>query len=135
MEVLYQLSYPGGSGLDLRGSEGTFAPGRSSWSDPLRRLFRRCRCEHTFPTTSTEMQMPHFDAYEDLVGKWRWRLVAGNERTVATSGESFDSHWHALRAAENVRGAAAAAQISGAPADGVEDALGAIIERELAESR
>jgi uncharacterized protein YegP (UPF0339 family) len=81
------------------------------------------------------MQMPHFDAYEDLVGKWRWRLVAGNERTVATSGESFDSHWHALRAAENVRGAAAAAQVSGAPADGVEDALGAIIERELAESR
>jgi uncharacterized protein YegP (UPF0339 family) len=88
-----------------------------------------------FPTTSTEMQMPHFDAYEDLVGKWRWRLVAGNERTVATSGESFDSHWHALRAAENVRGVAAAAQVSGAPADGVEDALGAIIERELAESR
>ena len=79
--------------------------------------------------------MPHFDAYEDLVGKWRWRLVAGNERTVATSGESFDSHWHALRAAENVRGVAAAAQVSGAPADGVEDALGAIIERELAESR
>jgi uncharacterized protein YegP (UPF0339 family) len=81
------------------------------------------------------MQMPHFDAYEDLAGKWRWRLVAGNERTVATSGESFDSHWHALRAAENVRGVAAAAQVSGAPADGVEDALGAIIERELAESR
>jgi uncharacterized protein YegP (UPF0339 family) len=81
------------------------------------------------------MQMPHFDAYEDLVGKWRWRLVAGNERTVATSGESFDSHWHALRAAENVRGVAAAAQVSGAPANGVEDALGAIIERELTESR
>ncbi len=79
--------------------------------------------------------MHHFDAYEDLVGKWRWRLVAGNERTVATSGESFDSHWHALRAAENVRGVAAAAQVSGAPANGVEDALGAIIERELAESR
>jgi uncharacterized protein YegP (UPF0339 family) len=81
------------------------------------------------------MQMPHFDAYEDLVGNWRWRLVGGNDRTVATSGESFDSHWHALRAAENVRGAATAAQVSGAPADGVEDALGAIIARELAESR
>lgn len=79
--------------------------------------------------------MPHFDAYEDLVGKWRWRLVAGNERTVATSGESFDSHWHALRAAENVRGVASAAQISGAPAGGVEEALGEIIKRELAESR
>ena len=79
--------------------------------------------------------MAHFDAYEDLVGRWRWRLVAGEDRTVATSGESFDSHWHALRAAENVRGVAAAARISGAAASGVEDALGAIIERELAENR
>lgn len=79
--------------------------------------------------------MPHFDAYEDLVGKWRWRLVGKNDRTIATSGESFDSHWHALRAAENVRGIASTARISGAPADGVQDALGAIIERELAESR
>ncbi len=78
--------------------------------------------------------MTHFDAYEDLVGKWRWRLVGANDRTVATSGESFDSHWHAMRAAEVVRGAAAAAQMSSVPADGVKDALGAIIERELAES-
>jgi uncharacterized protein YegP (UPF0339 family) len=79
--------------------------------------------------------MPHFDAYEDLVGKWRWRLVAGDERAVATSGESYDSHWHALRAAEDVRGVAGAARISSVPADGVEDALGAILARELAASR
>jgi uncharacterized protein YegP (UPF0339 family) len=76
--------------------------------------------------------MPRFDAYEDLVGKWRWRLLGADERTVATSGESFDSHWHALRAAEDVRGAAAGAQISSTPADGVNDALSAIIDRELA---
>ncbi len=75
--------------------------------------------------------MPHFDAYEDLVGKWRWRLVAADGRTVATSGESFDSHWHALRAAEDVRGVASGARISSTPGDGVKDALGAIIEREL----
>jgi uncharacterized protein YegP (UPF0339 family) len=80
-------------------------------------------------------QMPQFDAYEDLVGKWRWRLVAGSGKTIATSGESFDSHWHALRAAENVRTVANGAQISGEPADEVEDALGAIIERELQRSR
>lgn len=78
--------------------------------------------------------MSQFDAYEDLVGKWRWRLLGADGRTVATSGESFDSHWHALRAAENVRGAAAAAQISSVPADGVDDALSAIIDRELARS-
>jgi uncharacterized protein len=77
--------------------------------------------------------MPQFDAYEDLVGKWRWRLLGNDGRTVATSGESFESHWHALRAAENVRGAAAGAPISGVPADGVNDALGAIIDRELAQ--
>jgi uncharacterized protein YegP (UPF0339 family) len=79
--------------------------------------------------------MPHFDAYEDLVGKWRWRLVGGNDRAVATSGESFESHWHAMRAAEDVRAVAAAAPISSIPAEGVKDALGEIIERELAESR
>jgi uncharacterized protein YegP (UPF0339 family) len=78
--------------------------------------------------------MPQFDAYEDLVGKWRWRLLGANGRTVATSGESFDSHWHTLRAAENVRGIATGAQISGTPADGVHDALGEIIDRELARS-
>jgi len=78
--------------------------------------------------------MPQFDAYEDLVGKWRWRLLGADGRTVATAGESYDSHWHALRAAENVRGAASAAHISSVPADGVADALGAIIDRELAHS-
>jgi len=78
--------------------------------------------------------MPQFDAYEDLVGKWRWRLLGADGRAIATSGESFDSHWHALRAAENVRGTAAAARISSTPADGVEDALAALIDRELARS-
>lgn len=77
--------------------------------------------------------MPQFDAYEDLVGKWRWRLVGVSGRTVATSGDSYDSHWHALREAEDVRGAAPGAAISGVPADGVADALGKIIERELSE--
>jgi uncharacterized protein YegP (UPF0339 family) len=80
-----------------------------------------------------EMSMPQFDAYEDLVGKWRWRLVAAEGRTVATSGESFDSHWHALRAAENVRGAASGARISGTPAHGAVDPLEALLERELAQ--
>jgi uncharacterized protein YegP (UPF0339 family) len=78
--------------------------------------------------------VPQFDAYEDLVGKWRWRLLGADGRAVATSGESFDSHWHALRAAENVRGAAAGARISSTPADGVSDALAALIDRELARS-
>jgi uncharacterized protein YegP (UPF0339 family) len=81
-----------------------------------------------------ESSMPRFDAYEDLVGKWRWRLLGADGRSVASSGESYDSHWHALRAAESVRSAAAAAQICSVPAAGVDDALRAIIDRELARS-
>jgi uncharacterized protein YegP (UPF0339 family) len=76
--------------------------------------------------------MAEFDAYEDLVGKWRWRLLGSDGRAVASSGESFDSHWHALRAAEDVRGAASSATISSVPADGAADTLVAIFERELA---
>jgi uncharacterized protein YegP (UPF0339 family) len=77
--------------------------------------------------------MSQFDAYEDLVGQWRWRLLGPDGRTVATSGESFDSHWRALRAAEKVRGVVAGgARISSVPAEGVHDALAAIIDRELA---
>lgn len=76
--------------------------------------------------------MAQFDAYEDLVGQWRWRLLGEDGRAVATSGESYASHWHALRAAEVVRGAASGATISGTPAAGVEDALVAIFRRELA---
>jgi uncharacterized protein YegP (UPF0339 family) len=78
--------------------------------------------------------MSRFDAYEDLTGRWRWRLRTADNRAVATSGESFDSHWHALRAAEVVRGVASSAQISGAPGNGVRDALNDIIERELSQS-
>jgi uncharacterized protein YegP (UPF0339 family) len=78
-----------------------------------------------------EKRMPHFDAFEDLVGRWRWRLMADGERAVATSGESYETHWHAMRAAENVRGLAAAAEICGAPALGEDDPLSAIVEREV----
>lgn len=76
--------------------------------------------------------MPQFDAYEDLVGKWRWRLLGSDGRTIATSGESYDSHWRALRAAEDVRGGASAARICSIPAKGVSDALAEIVQRELA---
>lgn len=84
---------------------------------------------------SLELPVPHFDAYEDLVGKWRWRLVACNGRTAATSGESFPSHWHALRAAEDARSVASRARIRSAIAHGVNDALAAIIERESMNNR
>jgi uncharacterized protein YegP (UPF0339 family) len=79
--------------------------------------------------------MPEFDAYQDLVGKWRWRLRGGDGRTVATSGESYESHWRALRAAEDVRSCAAAACISTVPASEVVDPLAEIVAREAREGR
>lgn len=79
--------------------------------------------------------MPHFDAFEDLVGRWRWRLVSEDDRAVATSGESFETHWHALRAAEGVRALATAAELCGTPSESVVDPLSALVEREVRLSR
>ena len=42
-----------------------------------------------------------FEIYEDAGGGARWRLVAGNGQTVASSGEAFASKSNAKRAAES----------------------------------
>jgi uncharacterized protein YegP (UPF0339 family) len=52
-----------------------------------------------------------FEIYPDAGGKYRWRLVASNGQTVASSGESFDSKHNARRAAENVKENAGKADI------------------------
>jgi uncharacterized protein YegP (UPF0339 family) len=52
-----------------------------------------------------------FEIYADAGGHYRWRLVASNGKTVASSGESFDSKSNAIRAAENVKENAAKAEI------------------------
>lgn len=39
------------------------------------------------------------EVYQDKGGEWRWRLVAANGRTVATSGEGYTRKADALRAA------------------------------------
>lgn len=44
-----------------------------------------------------------YESYTDIVGKWRWRAVANNGQTVASSGESFHGRQEAERAAENVK--------------------------------
>lgn len=31
----------------------------------------------------------YYEMYIDVSGQWRWRLVAGNRRIVADSGESY----------------------------------------------
>jgi len=52
-----------------------------------------------------------FEIYADASGSYRWRLVASNGQTVASSGESFDSKYNARRAAENVKENAGTADI------------------------
>jgi uncharacterized protein YegP (UPF0339 family) len=46
--------------------------------------------------------MPQFEVFRDAGENWRWRLVAGNGRNVATSGEAFASRSNAVRAARDV---------------------------------
>jgi len=55
-----------------------------------------------------------FQVYQDSSGSYRWRLVAANGQTVASSGESFDSHANATRAAENVKVNAGSASVEDA---------------------
>ena len=55
--------------------------------------------------------MATFVIHADKGGEYRWKLVADNGQTTATSGESFDSKSNARRAAEAVRESAAKADI------------------------
>jgi len=55
--------------------------------------------------------MAKFVVYADSGGKYRWRLVASNGQTTATSGESFSSKANARTAAESIKKSAASAEV------------------------
>lgn len=44
-----------------------------------------------------------FQVYEDAKGEWRWRLVAGNERIIAVSGEGYRDKRDCLHGIELVK--------------------------------
>ena len=44
-----------------------------------------------------------FRVYEDSAGEWRWRLVAGNDRIIADSGEGYRDKRDCLHAIELVK--------------------------------
>lgn len=44
-----------------------------------------------------------FQVYEDAGGEWRWRLIAGNERIIAVSGEGYRHRQDCLHAIELVK--------------------------------
>lgn len=54
---------------------------------------------------------PKFRVYEDRAGEYRWRLVAGNGRTVADSGEGYVTHQGAVNAAFRFKELAAEADV------------------------
>lgn len=55
--------------------------------------------------------MAKFVVYADTGGKYRWKLVASNGQTTASSGESFSSKSSAKHAAEAVKASAADAPV------------------------
>jgi uncharacterized protein YegP (UPF0339 family) len=44
-----------------------------------------------------------FQMYEDAAGEWRWRLVAGNDRIIADSGEGYRHRQDCLHGIEMVK--------------------------------
>jgi uncharacterized protein YegP (UPF0339 family) len=52
-----------------------------------------------------------FEVYDDTGGKPRWRAIATNGQTVASSGEAFSTRSNARRAADNVRDRGAKATV------------------------
>ena len=55
--------------------------------------------------------MAKFVIYADAGGHYRWKLVASNGQTTASSGESFASKSNAREAAEGVKASAQSAEI------------------------
>jgi uncharacterized protein YegP (UPF0339 family) len=44
-----------------------------------------------------------FQVYQDAAGEWRWRLVAGNDRIIADSGEGYRDRRDCLHGIELVK--------------------------------
>jgi len=55
--------------------------------------------------------MTVFVVFKDLVGQWRWHLVAGNGRIIANSGEGYQNKQDCLHAISLVRGSVSAPQV------------------------
>lgn len=56
--------------------------------------------------TEEEESRANYELYEDEAGKWRWRLVAPNGRTIADSGQGYSDRRDAEAGIGKVRGKA-----------------------------
>lgn len=54
-----------------------------------------------------EIDMAYY-VFKDVASQWRWRLLAANNRIIATSGESYWNKQDCLHAIDLVKGSSAA---------------------------
>lgn len=54
---------------------------------------------------SDEAARKSFQVYKDAAGEWRWRLVSGNGRIIAVSGEGYEHRTDCLHGVEIVKDA------------------------------
>jgi uncharacterized protein YegP (UPF0339 family) len=54
---------------------------------------------------SDEAAHKHFRVFQDAAGEWRWRLVSGNGRLIAASGEGYKHKADCLHGVELVKDA------------------------------
>jgi uncharacterized protein len=52
--------------------------------------------------------MMTYVVYKDAAGEWRWRLRAGNNQIIATSGEGYKNKTDCLHGIQLVKGSGSA---------------------------
>ena len=65
--------------------------------------FYERQAEHCAETLGDAAARRTFQVYEAAAGEWRWRLVAGNDRVIADSGEGYRDRRDCLHAIELVK--------------------------------
>ena len=62
------------------------------------------QCEHCAKILGDDAASRRtFQVYKDAAGEWRWRLLAGNERIIADSGEGYQHRQDCLHGIELVK--------------------------------
>lgn len=57
------------------------------------------------------MAKPKFEVYEDVAGKYRWRLKSSNGQKIASAARALKARANAKRAAETVKATAPDADV------------------------
>lgn len=70
--------------------------------------FYEAQAGHMGEMLEQEAGREAFHVYKDAAGEWRWRLVGGNRRVIAASGEGYRHRQDCLHAIELVKRAAEA---------------------------